>query len=206
MGAAPGPALVLASASPRRRQLLLQAGLAPDEIRAAEVDETPLRGELPGRLASRLAQEKARRVAESRAGAFIVAADTVVARGRRILPKANDEDEARYCLDLLSGRRHRVFSGVTVVDARRRVRSRLVTSTVAFKRLERAEIDSYVACGEWRGKAGGYAIQGRAALFVRWLRGSFSGIVGLPLHETAAMLSGLGYPVEEARRRSGVET
>lgn len=206
MGAAPGPPLVLASASPRRRQLLLQAGLAPDEIRAAEVDETPLRGELPGRLASRLAQEKARRVAESRAGAFIVAADTVVARGRRILPKANDEDEARYCLDLLSGRRHRVFSGVTVVDARRRVRSRLVTSTVAFKRLERAEIDSYVACGEWRGKAGGYAIQGRAALFVRWLRGSFSGIVGLPLHETAAMLSGLGYPVGEARRRSGVET
>lgn len=206
MGAAPGPPLVLASASPRRRQLLLQAGLAPDEIRAAEVDETPLRGELPGRLASRLAQEKARRVAESRAGAFIVAADTVVARGRRILPKANDEDEARYCLDLLSGRRHRVFSGVTVVDARRRVRSRLVTSTVAFKRLERAEIDSYVACGEWRGKAGGYAIQGRAALFVRWLRGSFSGIVGLPLHETAAMLSGLGYPVVEARRRSGVET
>lgn len=206
MGAAPGSPLVLASASPRRRQLLLQAGLAPDEIRAAEVDETPLRGELPGRLASRLAQEKARRVAESRAGAFIVAADTVVARGRRILPKANDEDEARYCLDLLSGRRHRVFSGVTVVDARRRVRSRLVTSTVAFKRLERAEIDSYVACGEWRGKAGGYAIQGRAALFVRWLRGSFSGIVGLPLHETAAMLSGLGYPVVEARRRSGVET
>ncbi len=171
----------------------------------AEVDETPLRGELPGHLALRLAREKARRVAGSRVDAFVVAADTVVACGRRILPKANDEDEVRYCLDLLSGRRHRVFSGVAVVDTRRRARSRLVTSTVAFKRLERQEIDSYVACGEWRGKAGGYAIQGRAALFVRWLRGSFSGVVGLPLHETAAMLSGLGYPVVEAQRRSGVE-
>ena len=205
MGALPGSPLVLASASPRRRQLLLQAGLAPDEIRTAEIDETPLPGELPGDLARRLAQEKVRRVAESRADAFVLAADTVVACGRRILPKAYDEEEARYCLNLLSGRRHRVFSGVAVVDTRQRMRSRLVMSTVAFKRLERSEIDSYVVCGEWRGKAGGYAIQGRAALFVRWLRGSFSGVVGLPLHETAAMLSGVGYPVLEAQGRSGME-
>ncbi len=177
--------------------------MAPDEIRTVEIDETPRSGELPRDLARRLARDKARRVAESRPGAFVLAADTVVACGRRILPKAGDEDQARYCLDLLSGRRHRVFSGVAVVDARRRVRSRLVDSTVAFKRLERSEVDAYVACGEWRGKAGGYAIQGRAALFVRWLRGSFSGIVGLPLHETAAMLSGAGYPVLEAQGRSG---
>ena len=203
MGALPGSPLVLASASPRRRQLLLQAGLVPDEICAAEIDESPLRGEQPADLAQRLAQEKAQWVAKTRAGAFVLAADTVVACGRRILPKANDEADVRSCLKLLSGRRHRVHSGIAVIDAEQRLRSRVVTSIVAFKRLELAEIESYVMCGEWRGKAGGYAIQGRAALFVRWLRGSYSGIVGLPLHETAAMLAGVGFSALDAQSRSG---
>ena len=203
MGALPGSPLILASASPRRRQLLLQVGLIPDEICATEIDETPLRGEQPADLARRLAQEKAQCAAKTRAGAFVLAADTVVACGRRILPKANDEADARSCLKFLSGRRHRVLSGIAVIDAEQRIRSRVITSIVAFKRLEVAEIESYVMCREWQGKAGGYAIQGRAALFVRWLRGSYSGVVGLPLHETAAMLAGVGYSVLDAQSRSG---
>lgn len=203
MGALPGSLLVLASASPRRRQLLLEVGLVPDEIYAPEIDEDPLPGEPPADLAGRLAREKARHAAETHAASFVLAADTVVACGRRLLPKAEDVDDARKYLRLLSGRRHRVHTAVAVVDPGQRLRSRVVTSLVAFKRLESAEIEAYVACDEWRGKAGGYAIQGRAALFVRWLRGSYSGVVGLPLHETAAMLAGLGYPILDAQSRSG---
>ncbi len=202
MGAQPGSPLVLASASPRRRQLLLQIGLVPDEICSPEIDEAPLKGEEPGNLAIRLALGKAKQVGKERQGTFVLAADTVVACGRRILPKANTEDDARTCLRLLSGRRHRVHSGVAVIDPQQNSRTRMVTTVVSFKRLETREVDAYVASKEWRGKAGGYAIQGRAAMFVQWLRGSYSGVVGLPLYETAAMLSGVGYPVFDAQCRS----
>tara|TARA_Y100001934_G_scaffold282137_1_gene394596 strand:- start:7989 stop:8618 length:630 start_codon:yes stop_codon:yes gene_type:complete len=202
LGAQPGSPLVLASASPRRRQLLLQIGLVPDEICSPEIDEVPLKGEEPGNLAIRLALGKAKQVGKERQGTFVLAADTVVACGRRILPKANTEDDARTCLRLLSGRRHRVHSGVAVIDPQQNSRTRMVTTVVSFKRLETREVDAYVASKEWRGKAGGYAIQGRAAMFVQWLRGSYSGVVGLPLYETAAMLSGVGYPVFDSQCRS----
>ncbi len=195
MGAQPITPLVLASASSRRRQLLLQVGLVPDEICSPEIDETPLQGESPRDLALRLALAKAEQVAAKREGMFVLAADTVVACGRRVLPKANTEGEARACLSLLSGRRHRVYSGVAVIDPQQNSRTRIIMTVVSFKRLETREIEGYVASDEWRGKAGGYAIQGRAAVFVQWLRGSYSSVVGLPLYETAAMLSGVGYAV-----------
>ena len=185
--------LVLASASPRRRDLLARIGVVPDEIAAAEIDETPLRGELPARHACRMAAEKA--AAVSRPGALVLAADTVVAAGRRILPKAEDEETARSALALLSGRRHRVLSAVTLIDAEGRARHRLSTSVVAFKRLSPEELDAYLASGEWRGKAGGYAIQGRAEALVRMISGSHSGVVGLPLYETRARLRAAGYPL-----------
>lgn len=185
--------LVLASASPRRRQLLTQIGLVPDAVAPARVDEAPRRREPPGRLARRLAEQKAREVAARHRGAFVLAADTVVACGRRVLPKPQSEDEARACLEMLSGRRHRVFGGVAVATPEARVVSRLVTTVVAFKRLTAQEIDAYLASGEWRGKAGGYAIQGRAAAFVKHLSGSYSNVVGLPLYEAVALLRGLGY-------------
>jgi septum formation protein len=187
------PRLVLASASPRRLALLRQIGIEPDSVVPADIDEAPLRGEMPRALAGRLACAKASAVAGS--GAFVIGADTVVARGRRVLPKADDEPSARRCLDLLSGRRHRVYGGICVIGADGRMASRVVTTIVAFKRLERQEVEWYVAQGEWRGKAGGYAIQGRAAMFARSLSGSHSNVVGLPLFETAALLRGLGYPV-----------
>ncbi len=190
--AAPTP-LVLASASPRRRELLTQIGLTPDAIAPARLDEAPHRREPPAHLALRLAEAKARDVAARHGGVFVLAADTVVACGRRILPKPDGEDEARACLELLSGRRHRVFGGVAVVTPEGRTGSRLVTTVVAFKRLEACEIDAYLASGEWRGKAGGYAIQGRAAAFVKHLNGSYSNVVGLPLTEAVALLRGLGY-------------
>lgn len=195
MGTQPITPLVLASASSRRRQLLLQVGLVPDEICSPEIDETPLQGESPRDLALRLALAKAEQVAAKREGMFVLAADTVVACGRRVLPKANTEGEARACLSLLSGRRHRVYSGVAVIDPQQNSRTRIIMTVVSFKRLETREIEGYVASDEWRGKAGGYAIQGRAAVFVQWLRGSYSSVVGLPLYETAAMLSGVGYAV-----------
>jgi septum formation protein len=191
-----GPHLVLASASPRRLDLLAQIGIVPARIDAADIDETPAKRELPPQHAARLAEAKALRVAERHPGAFVLAADTVVAVGRRILPKAETEAEARTCLMLLSGRRHRVLGGVVLVDPTGKVRRRLVRSDVAFKRLTEAEIAGYLAGGEWRGKAGGYAIQGRAAVFVRAIHGSYSNIVGLPLHETAALLDGAGYAQE----------
>lgn len=185
--------LVLASASPRRLALLEQIGVKPDHVAAAELDEAEQKGELPGAYALRLAEAKARAVAPRFPGAFVLGADTAVARGRRILPKAEDEATARRCLDLLSGCSHRVHSAIAVIAPDGRLRQRLVTSRVAFKRLDADEIAAYLASGEWQGKAGGYAIQGRAAAFVRDLQGSYSAVVGLPLFETAQLLRGLGY-------------
>ncbi|HUB95941.1 MAG TPA: Maf family protein [Stellaceae bacterium] len=185
--------LVLASASPRRLDLLAQIALPPDIIDPADIDETPLRSETPARHALRLAIAKARLVAERHDGAFVLGADTVVACGRRILPKPSDEAEARACLILLSGRRHRVHGGIALVTPDGRLVTRSVESAVTFKRLGEDEIAGYLACGEWRGKAGGYAIQGRAARFVRSLGGSYSNVVGLPLYETAQLLAGTGY-------------
>jgi septum formation protein len=185
---APNPPLVLASASPRRLDLLRQVGLEPAEIDPADIDETPRRRELPRAHALRLAEAKLAAVAPRHPDAIVLAADSVVACGRRILPKAEHEAEARACLALLSGRRHRVLGGVAVRGPDGRVRSRLVETAVRFKRLEAAEIDDYLASGEWRGKAGGYAIQGRAARFVAFVSGSYSNVVGLPLFETLALL------------------
>ena len=191
-----GPApvrLVLASASPRRLELLGRLGVAPDAVLPAGIDETPDKAEIPARYALRMATRKAAAAAEP--GALVLAADTVVAVGRRILPKTEDEDEARAALALLSGRRHRVHSAVAVTDAQGRTRTRLSTSVVAFKRLSTDELEAYVAAGEWRGKAGGYAIQGRAEALVRMLSGSHSGVMGLPLYETRALLRAAGYPL-----------
>jgi len=185
--------LVLASASPRRLDLLRQIGIEPSAIDPAHIDETVRPGELPVQHALRLAGEKAAAVAPRLADAFILAADTVVACGRRILPKPEDEKTARACLELLSGRRHRVHGGIAVVAPGGRVRTRVVTTAVVFKRLEDAEIAAYLASGEWRGKAGGYAIQGRAAVFVRTISGAYPNVVGLPLYETVSLLRGLGW-------------
>ena len=185
--------LILASASPRRLELLARLGVVPDSVVPAEIDETPRKGESPDLYARRMAVEKASAVAEP--GSLVLAADTVVAAGRRILPKAESEDGARAALTLLSGRRHRVHSAVAVTDAAGRTRLRLSTSMVAFKPLSSAEIDAYLAGGEWHGKAGGYAIQGRAEALVRRLSGSHSGVMGLPLNETRALLRAAGYPL-----------
>ena len=190
----PRPPLVLASASPRRRALLEQIGYAPDTVEPAALDESVLPGELPEAHAARLARAKAEAVATRHPGAFVLGADTVVACGRRILDKAETEEDARRCLSLLSGRRHRVFGGVAVIDPAGRAVSRLVRTAVTFKRLSAEEMEAYLACGEWQGKAGGYAIQGRAAAFVRFVNGSYSNVVGLPLHETYRLLMGLGLP------------
>jgi len=186
--------LILASASPRRLDLLARIGVVPDAVDAADIDETPARSELPAPHAERLSAAKAAAVAARHPGALILAADTVVAVGRRILPKTDAEDEARTCLDLLSGRRHRVHTAVTLIDGEGRARHRLSSSIVAFKRLTAAEVTAYLTSGEWHGKAGGYAIQGRAEAFVRFLSGSHSGVVGLPLFETRALLAAAGYP------------
>jgi len=185
--------LVLASSSPRRLELLERLGIVPDEVAPADIDETPLRDELPADYARRMAAGKAAAVA--RPGALVLAADTVVAAGRRILPKAEDEATARAALSLLSGRRHRVLSAVRLIDAEGRARDRLSTSIVAFKRLSDEELGAYLQSGEWRGKAGGYAIQGRAEALIRAISGSHSGIVGLPLYETRALLRAAGYPL-----------
>ncbi len=187
--------LVLASASPRRLDLLARIGVIPDAVVPAELDEAPQRAELPTVYAQRLAREKALTVGETEAGSIVLAADTVVAAGRRILPKPEDEEAARTTLKLLSGRRHRVHTAVTIVDAAGTARHRLSTTIVAFKRFSDAELGEYLASGEWRGKAGAYAIQGRAEAFVRFLSGSHSGVVGLPLFETRALLSAAGYPL-----------
>ncbi|MEA2755736.1 MAG: nucleoside triphosphate pyrophosphatase [Aliidongia sp.] len=188
----PANRFVLASASPRRLDLLRQIDCPPDAVDPAELDETPGPDETPPRHAERLAVEKARAVAARHPGAWVLGADTVVACGRRILPKAEDEATARRCLALLSGRRHRVHGGVALIAPDGALATRRVQSIVAFKRLTEIEIAWYVASGEWHGKAGGYAIQGLAARFVREIGGSYSNIVGLPLFETAQLLGGRG--------------
>lgn len=198
------PKLVLASASPRRLALLQQIGIEPDELIPADIDETPKRSELPRTLAARLAREKARaaaKIVEARpelAGtSIVIAADTVVSVGRRILPKCELMDEASECLRLLSGRAHRVHTGLTLITPRGSERSRLVETRVRFKRLSSDEMEAYLASGEWRGKAGGYAVQGLAGAFVVKLVGSYTNVVGLPLYETTALLAGEGYRAHE---------
>jgi septum formation protein len=195
------PKLVLASGSPRRLALLNQAGIEPDQLLPSDVDEIPTKGELPRAYATRLARAKgeaaleAVRRSDELRGSFIVAADTVVAVGRRILPKAELLDEAAQCLRLLSGRNHRVYSGVCVVTPKESFRQRLVETRVRFKRLAQSDLEAYLASGEWRGKAGGYAIQGLAGCFVVKLVGSYTNVVGLPIYETIGLLAGEGYPV-----------
>ena len=191
-GPRPAVSLVLASASPRRLDLLARIGVMPTAIDPADIDEAVLRGELPRVHVARLAREKALAVTARHGGAVVLAADTVVVAGRRILPKAEDADTARTCLTLLSGRRHHVLTAVAVVDGAGRLRERLADTIVTFKPLTAAEIDAYLASGEWAGKAGGYAIQGRAEAFVRALSGSHSGVVGLPLYETRNLLIASG--------------
>ena len=194
--ASPRPPLVLASASPRRRALLEQIGYVPDVVEPAALDEAVLPGEQPEAHAARLAHAKAAAVAAHHPGAFVLGADTVVACGRRILGKAETEESARHCLSLLSGRRHRVYGGVTAIDPKGRAVSRLVRTAVTFKRLSAEEMAAYLAGGEWQGKAGGYAIQGQAAAYVRFMGGSYTNVVGLPVHETYQLLVGLGLPPE----------
>ncbi|MEM9965080.1 MAG: Maf family nucleotide pyrophosphatase [Asticcacaulis sp.] len=184
---------ILASASPRRLELLAQIGLKADQVITSDIDETPLDGETPRQLAARLARAKAQAVAARfGAPAYVLAADTVVSMGRRILPKAETDAEVRDCLKLLSGRNHRVFTGVALVSPDR-VSQRVVETRLQFKRLSDAEIDAYVQSGEGLGKAGGYGIQGRAGAFVIALNGSYPAVVGLPLYETRQLLTGAGY-------------
>jgi len=180
---------ILASASPRRLELLAQIGHQPSAVVPADIDETPFDREMPKAHAERLAGQKAAKVADLYAGELILAADTVVACGKRILPKAEDEQTARACLKMLSGRRHRVLTGISLITPDGKQRSKSVTTTVAFKRLSAAEIDNYIASGEWNGKAGGYAIQGLGAAFIRFISGSYSNVVGLPLFEVAGWLN-----------------
>jgi septum formation protein len=193
--------LVLASGSPRRVMLINQAGIEPDALRPADVDETPKRGELPRACANRLARAKAEAalelicIDEEFKGSYILAADTVVAVGRRILPKAELLDEATQCLRLLSGRNHRVHTAVCLVTPKGAFRQRLVETRVRFKRLSDEDIEAYLASGEWRGKAGGYAAQGIAGSFIVKIVGSYSNIVGLPLYETTTLLAGEGFPI-----------
>ena len=195
------PKLVLASGSPRRVTLINQAGIEPDALRPADLDETPQRGELPRACANRLARAKAEaaleqvRVDEELKGAYVLAADTVVAVGRRILPKAELLDEAAQCLRLLSWRNHRVHTGVCLVTPNEAFRQRLVETRVRFKRLSEEDIEAYLASGEWRGKAGGYAAQGIAGSFIVKVVGSYSNVVGLPLYEVTTLLAGEGYPI-----------
>ena len=192
---------VLASGSPRRLTLLSQIGVEPDRVIPATIDETPKKNELPRNLARRLSQEKLAAAMDlakddpEMAGALMLAADTVVAVGRRVLPKAELIEEAATCLRLLSGRSHRVYTGLAFVNAKGHIRRRLVETRVRFKRLSREDIESYLASGEWRGKAGGYAVQGFAGGFVVKVNGSYSNVVGLPLYEVMTLLTGEGYPV-----------
>jgi septum formation protein len=195
------PKLVLASGSPRRLALLNQAGIEPDSLQPAEIDEIPVKGELPRALATRLAREKAQvalasvKIDDDLRGSYIVAADTVVAVGRRVMPKAEMLEDAAACLRRLSGRNHRVYTGVCLVTPKETFRQRLVETRVRFKRLSGEDLEAYLASGEWRGKAGGYAIQGLAGTFVVKMVGSYTNVVGLPLYETLSLLSGEGYPV-----------
>ena len=187
--------LILASASPRRLDLLARIGIAPDAVVPAHIDESVARGELPRDHALRLAREKAEAVATEKPDALVLAADTVVAVGRRILPKVEDEATLRDCMKLLSGRRHRVMTGVALAAPGQKLRTRLVQTTIAMKTLSDDEIEFYAAHGEWRGKAGGYALQGYGEVYVRHIGGSYSNVVGLPLAETRNLLKAAGYPI-----------
>jgi septum formation protein len=187
--------LVLASASPRRLDLLARIGVEPDAVIPAEIDESIPKGELPREHAARLAREKALAVAASEPDALVLAADTVVAVGRRILPKVEDDETLRKCMRLLSGRRHRVLTGVALAIPGGGIRERLVETMIAIKRLSDAEVDFYASHGEWRGKAGGYALQGYGEVYVRHIAGSYSNVVGLPLAETRVLLKSAGYPI-----------
>ncbi|WP_417471313.1 Maf family nucleotide pyrophosphatase [Maricaulis sp.] len=198
--AEPRPRLILASASPRRLDLLASAGLVPDAVEPTDIDESEIPGELPGPLARRLALEKA--AAHPDGDAFVLAADTVVGVGRRILPKAETEAQARACLALLSGRNHRVYTGIALRTPDGELTAKLVETKVKFKRLSAPELESYIASGEWRGKAGGYGIQGRAGAYVISLIGSYTGVVGLPIHETVNLLAGRGYPVLDVQNET----
>ncbi len=190
--------LVLASASPRRLDLLRQIGLEPDIVAPADIDESRRKDETPAQLAPRLAADKANAVAEQHRGSWVLGADTVVACGRRVLAKAADADAARRTLAMLSGRRHRVHGGVSLIAPDGGTRARRVTTIVSFKRLTGDEIEDYIASGEWRGKAGGYAIQGLAGAFVTSVNGSYFNVVGLPLYETLGLLRGSGFRHPEA--------
>jgi septum formation protein len=185
------PKLVLASSSPRRRDLLARLGVIPDRVVSPDIDESPLPGEVPRAYALRLAEAKAHAVVRE-GDEVVLAGDTAIVLGRRILPPAEDESVQRRLLGLLSGRRHHCLSAICVIDREGRARTRLADTIVAFKRLSEAELDAYLACGEGLGKAGGYAIQGRAEAFVRFLSGSHSGVIGLPLFETRALLAASG--------------
>lgn len=185
--------LILASASPRRLELLKQVGITPDEIIPANIDETPHKRERPQDLAKRLCLEKARAVAENHPGAFVLAADTVVGCGRRILDKAEDEAYARLCLETLSGRRHHVYGGIALITPAEHTITRCIDTIVQFKHLPEKDISTYLNSGEWQGKAGGYAIQGLAASYVKFIRGSYSNVVGLSLYDTMKMLDGSGF-------------
>lgn len=189
------PVLILASASPRRKDLLAQIGITPDKIQPADLDETEKPSEAPRVYALRLAIEKAQAVHALEPGAIILAADTAVAVGRRILPKTETEDEARACLNLMSGRSHQVLTGIAVIAADGRMMSRLVTTRVKMKRLTPQEVSGYIASGEWKGKAGGYGIQGKAGALISDLSGSYTGVVGLPVFETRNLLQAAGYAV-----------
>ena len=184
--------LILASASPRRLDLLAQIGIIPAAVIPTNIDETPHKGELPDKLAHRLAREKALALT-GHPGDLVLAADTVVAVGRRVLPKAETPEEAALCLDLLSGRSHLVHGGIALRLPDGSLKSRLITTKVIFKRLSLAEKETYIKSGEWQGKAGGYAIQGRAAAYVKSVNGSYPNIVGLSLHDIANMLEGAGF-------------
>lgn len=204
------PSLVLASASPRRVALLERIGITPDLLSPADVDETPLRRETPRRLAIRLAELKAQKsldaplVKDLGKSRLVLAADTVVGIGRRCLPKAITREDADDCLALLSGRSHWVYSAVCLIDSKGNSTTRVSESKVRFKRLSRDDMKTYLLSEEWRGKAGGYAIQGRAEAFVRYMKGSYSGIMGLPLHETLNLLTGAGYPIHHIWSEAGV--
>lgn len=195
VGSGSSPVLILASASPRRKDLLAQIGIIPDKIQPADLDESEKPSEVPRIYALRLAIEKAQAVQVMEPGAIILAADTAVAVGRRILPKTETEDEARACLELLSGRSHQVLTGVAVIAVNGRLMSRLVATRVKMKRLTPQEISGYLASGEWKGKAGGYGIQGKAGALISDLSGSYTGVVGLPVFETRNLLETAGYSV-----------
>ena len=192
MSVMPDGGLILASASPRRLDLLSQIGVVPDAVVPADINEDPVPGELPRPHAQRLAEEKAQKIAQTKNGRVILAADTVVAVGRRILPKSLEVSEAEDCLRLMSGRSHRVYTGVCVIDREGMSRSKVSETRLKMKRLSEVELQAYLDSGEWHGKAGGYGIQGRAGMFISHLSGSYTGVVGLPVYETSILLKAAG--------------